>query len=423
MTSIHPSQLHGIYAQYRTSIYGSWSLAAVALLLLGLGASVKHPALKAVCFAGVVGSTLSARPLRRQVYRLDGFARDWEDTGDDAFQKYLYDQMNSKQAVLQLAPAQGQTTTPELFDWHLFNTKPDKYPHIALVGSTGDGKSTMAEWMATWLTGRTIAIAPHAKPGDFPSIPCYCSGRNYGSKDDEAIDFQDLLDGNVNNPSAVAVLKCINAEMDRRYKLRDKGQSNFEQVNFIIDECNTMLDKIAYTSDILVELLREARKVGIRLILLLQSPEVEALKVKGRGSVRKCLVFCYLGEFALEQAGKLKDEVITRFVEGQEYPLMVRRTPAVTPDLSLINLGSRAGYKAGSIPVTAEPIPDSGTSPEPTSYQGGTDSALGSEILKKALLAHLQNGKSRTWVVKKVLGYQGRKLKEGQRLLESLIAD
>ena len=36
---------------------------------------------------------------------------------------------------------------PELFDWSLFKTDPDRFPHIRIIAKSGMGKTTLAEWL------------------------------------------------------------------------------------------------------------------------------------------------------------------------------------------------------------------------------------------------------------------------------------
>ncbi|MBD1864267.1 MULTISPECIES: hypothetical protein [Trichocoleus] len=248
---------------------------------------------------------------------------------------------------------------PELFDWKLFNTKPHKYPHIAVVAETGGGKSLTAEWMASWLDGTTIVVAPHYDPleGDFHGLPVFSGGRNYGSDKDEAIAFDDLVSGRLPRGedgtykvSVATVIKTIFAEMDERYQLKLKGIKR-PTYNIVLDEYLATASVFTEAVNYLKLLLREARKVGLRLILLLQGDEVKALKIEGEGSLRKCLKYVRLGEVATEYAGTLggsepEKNPLLAFLSEQEYPVMVERKPAVTPDLTYIReRGARAGQQ------------------------------------------------------------------------------
>lgn len=237
-------------------------------------------------------------------------------------------------------PAPGAYQPEKLFDWQLFNTRPERYAHLALLGETGGGKSVTAEWLASWLSGDTFVIAPHRKPGEWQNLKTFCGGRNYGSFDDEAPDWKDIHSGRQPKVSAAAFLKSLVEEMDQRYQLRDQGNSEDAPViNVIVDEALAVLDKVPKLGELIITLLQEARKVGIRLILLIHGEEVKALKIEGRGSVRQCLKYVRLSDFAPSHARKLGNEDLAVWMEGllltgKEYPALIENQPAVIPNLS-----------------------------------------------------------------------------------------
>ena len=69
-----------------------------------------------------------------------------------------------------------------------------------------------------------------------------------------------------------------------------------------MDEYNTTIDVVPEIASTMNSLIREARKVKLRLILLIQSDLVDDLGIKGKGAIRKCFRFVRLGEFAKEYA-------------------------------------------------------------------------------------------------------------------------
>ena len=184
-----------------------------------------------------------------------------------------------------LPQAEAQLLLPaQTFDWQRFNSEPDQFAHLAIVGPTGSGKSTLAEALATQLGGVTLAIAPHRKPGDFKALGSrvYCGGRNY--QGGNYVEFQQLLDGTAGDVSVTTVINCLYDEMDRRYKLFETGQDTGPFVNVIWDETLAALDEAGkILVPLMLKLLREARKVRIRLILLPQDDQVKSLHLEGQG--------------------------------------------------------------------------------------------------------------------------------------------
>ncbi|MDK3159854.1 hypothetical protein QPK87_25310 [Kamptonema cortianum] len=169
----------------------------------------------------------------------------------------------------------------------------ERVKHILLEGETDAGKSTLCKFVLSFLPGSKVVVDPHRKPDDWQGLPAIGGGRNYR----EIAQF------------FIALEKLMND----RYKLRDNGQTLGEIINVVIDEYPAIASsdeckKIA--PSILKKLLREARKVGIRIILLTQGSEVKALGFEGEGSVRDCLVRVKLAKSALNHAKAIKNEAL-----------------------------------------------------------------------------------------------------------------
>jgi hypothetical protein len=89
--------------------------------------------------------------------------------------------------------------------------------------------------------------------------------------------------------------------MDTRYEARGKGQKQFEPLIVVLDEfpaCVANLPK-SFTENIML-LVREARKISIKLIVLSQGSEVKSLGIEGQGSIRECFAMIAIGKFATE---------------------------------------------------------------------------------------------------------------------------
>ena len=259
-----------------------------------------------------------------------------------------------------IAPTEQPLLPPPTFDWDRFNTEPDTYAHLAIVGPTGSGKSTLAEALATQLGGITLAIAPHRKPGDFKALGqrVYCGGRNYGTGKDKLVDFQSLLDGTAGRVSVMSVIQALLGEMNRRYQLWDRGEDVGPFVNVIWDE---ILAAIATCPTTLVGwwliLLREARKVKIRLIVLPQNDRVKSLGMEGQGADRENLSYVRLGKTAIAHAKSLEKSQpgIQALVQSQRRPCLVEDCPAIVPEYN----PAMAVPPAQDVAITPTPEPPS----------------------------------------------------------------
>lgn len=105
----------------------------------------------------------------------------------------------------------------------------------------------------------------------------------------------------------------------------------------IIDEFLALLDMVPQLGDLFITLWQEARKVGIRIICLIHGDEVKALKIEGRGSIRACLRYLRLADFALSHAKKLRNPQLSRWLKQEfkagNHPCLIEDAPAMIPSV------------------------------------------------------------------------------------------
>ena len=314
-------------------------LGAGAVAIVG-AAYARHPLSQAVLGAGAIGAGAYAQAIDRRV-RLGGQLLETTDQIAMEAIARAYRSALSPQQLQQAIALPATTQAIELFDWDLFNNAPDQYAHLAIVGPTGSGKSTLAEILCTMLGGITIAIAPHRKPGDFAALGdrVYCGGRNYGALEDEAADFDALLSGRAGKVTAAAVVKAIHAEMDRRYELLSSGDDPGPVVNIVWDEILATLGEVPkLAKTYLLPLLREARKVRLRVIALPQDDQVESLDIKGQGAARANLTYVRLGKMAIAHSKGLSPDVAA-WEASQGRPCLVEDQPAIVPSFGALPPG------------------------------------------------------------------------------------
>jgi hypothetical protein len=267
------------------------------------------------------------------------------------------------------------------FEWNNFKNK-DEYPNLAIIGKPGSGKSSLAQWLGSIFSGFTIAIAPHWKSGDFPTADIICGkGRNYGDEVEKEplISFQELLSGK-HNPSCLGVIKTIHKEMTDRYQLDDYDNPQFSfPITLILDEYNSWAKKKGL-NDYMGELLREARKVNIRIIILCHQFNVKPLGFEGEGDIRKSINQIRLNSHATEEAkvrlnnakfnshNYLYWETINQELIKSKRPCLIDDILAEIPDLSnWLATPNPHQLVLGNNPQSRPQLPTP-TSPPPPTY-------------------------------------------------------
>lgn len=318
----HPAQLTYVLESRRTAKYGN-----IATFALGISACVvcilpSHWSLKVSNLAIASGLFITSYKLEK----LQKWGEDYRHTTNHESIKGYAKHLDSSFAPPKREIAIAEQPAPVKFaDVKQALSK----PHVMLLGSTGDGKSTLAKHLAANCSAYTIVIDPHAAPDDWGNLPVYGAGRKY--------------------EQIAQIMQVTLQLLQHRFDARDQGVKQFEPIVIICDEypaivASAVAGKIASSWMKLIS--REARKVSIRLVVLTQSPEVKAIGLEGEGSVRDNFCFIKLGEFALDHAKSLKDEAIKLAVESCDRPAMLGNLPCNIPTLS-----DRVAMSAVSIPA------------------------------------------------------------------------
>lgn len=303
MTQYHASELTEKILSRRVAEIGSGISALVSLCLLS--STITTRSLETRIFlsgaAAVLG--LSASAQRSTVRRLNAQIQDVEDISDDAYQRTLWQRLNPANARIEV----DDSDPVEGFNWTDLITYPDDFPHFLLLGKTGAGKTWLGERLLHLMGGGQV-ITPHRKPGDFKGFPITGGGRNY-----EAI-----------NAAFISLVQ----EMNSRYQRLDDGDESYPWHNVCIDEFPSIAVNCPNAVEAVKTLVRESRKVKIRLILLSQGDEVKTLGVEGEGSLRDSLTYIRLKGFTADHAKRLKNQRITQILKAQTRPCLVEDLPA-----------------------------------------------------------------------------------------------
>ncbi len=286
-------------------------------------------------------------------------------------------------------------------------------PHILILGETGSGKSTLVKFLVSHSSAASIALDPHAAPDDWQGMQVIGAGRKYQAIGEAATGLVEL--------------------MDDRYDARAEGQKTFEPLLVIIDEFPAITATLgkSFTESIML-LIREARKVAIRLVILSQGAEVKALGIDGQGSIRECFAIVSLGKFATARAKSLGDDAIKSALGAAKYPAMLDDLPCALPEIDRVNLQSLplpSDYQKLLTVTNTSTNTNSPVSSLVRSQQALTDLQTctpthGSpdfELARKCK-SLLEAGKPTTWIVENLLGCKGRNFAQGKQKLSELVS-
>ncbi len=137
-----------------------------------------------------------------------------------------------------------------VLDLHQWFPMVTQHPaHILLLGETGSGKSLHARALLAEQaqTDRIVVLDPHANLNDWCGLPVVGAGRNFDEIEQ--------------------MISAIHAEFERRFK---PGADKGEPISIFVDEVPALADEKKNTIPLITKWLREARKTGIRLVLLSQ---------------------------------------------------------------------------------------------------------------------------------------------------------
>ncbi len=206
--------------------------------------------------------------------------------------------------------------TPRLFDWQAFRENPDLFPHVCVLGSTGNGKTSLQEWLARLVgNGNELIVLTTKKKGlQWHQLPITGLGRDFAPISQK--------------------WRSVESALNSRCADLDSAQSQ-PQIICAIDELN---DIIANSDLDLANVARAGREARIRLIVNSHSEGVEGLGLKGKNDIKACFVWVRLGSFAINHAQMLANKGLIEnadiaWLKAQQRPCMVGDMVAKIPSL------------------------------------------------------------------------------------------
>lgn len=335
-SNLHPSQLHQHLQMYTCAKWSSWGSLIVSLSLFSLGASQKS-GIKPWILAASVATLEVGRKHRQTAKLLQESLVDIDRASRLNFQALVRTQT---QTTAQLAVTVGAIDV----NWKPDNliTDPVEYiqkkqKHVALVGGTGDGKSTFTQYLSSKIGGRVVVYDSDAKPDDWAWLDqADVVGRKGNFK---------AIDTAMGND-----LKILEELVELRGEGGDNAIAGRERF-LIAEEFPVLVDECDHAANWIKRHAKRGRRYKQFVCALAQNDTAENFGLEGdKGTLYSCFVLVRLGQFGCDYARtKLKDSQLEQWLKaGGKKRFMVDDCPCEI-DLSNWGIGATA-----SVPVSGD---------------------------------------------------------------------
>ncbi len=326
MSDLHPSQVHTYLQMYDRARAASWLCWATSILVLCAAVDVRSKQIKPWLLLGATSALAGGVNLKDSAKQLNRMLGDIDRASTLNFQALARTQTQpTAQLAVTVNNIDVSNWKPENLLTDPVNYIQQKQKHVALVGGTGDGKSTFTQYLSSKIGGRVVVYDSDAKPDDWGWIDqADVIGRKGNFKAIDAAMGQDL--------------KTLEELVELRGEGGDNaiaGRERFmiaEEFPILVDECGCATTWIKRHA-------KRGRRYKQFILAIAQNDTAENFGLQGdKDTLYSCFVLVRLGQFARDRARtKLKDERLEQWLKaGGKRRFMLDDYPC---ELDLSNWG------------------------------------------------------------------------------------
>lgn len=325
--NLHPCQIQHYLQMHSRAKVTSWGCLVVSVLLLSLGASLRGEGkqYKPWLFGGATAALLVGRSQRKTVRQLGELLGDIDNVSKYNFQFWIKKQTSPAAQLAVTVPAFDTTWQPDNLITDPVSYIQQKQKHVALIGGTGDGKSTFTQYLSSKIGGRVIVYDSDAKPSDWIWLDKTDVVGRKGN-------FKAINEAMGNDLSILEELVQLRGDGGDK---AIQGSERFliaEEFPILVDECDnapTWLKKHA----------KRGRRYKQFVLAIAQNDTAENFGLQGdKDTLYSCFCLVRLGSFGYDYARtKLKDDRLEQWLKaGGKKRFMVDDQPC---ELDLSNWG------------------------------------------------------------------------------------
>lgn len=167
MSELHPSQIHDYLHWYKKTNNASWLCFITAITLFFLAIDSRQKPVKLWLLTGATSALIGGRKMRESAQELNKRLGLISEASTLNFKSWIYQQTMPQSKLAVTIPAFDENWQPKNLITDPVNYIQKRQKHTAIVGGTGDGKSTFTQYLSSKIGGRVRIYDSDAKPDDW----------------------------------------------------------------------------------------------------------------------------------------------------------------------------------------------------------------------------------------------------------------